>query len=267
MEQIKTFLSDNIVGGCIKIVLAIVILAVGMWLVNIIMKGLKKGKLLSHVDPSARGFILSAVSVSLRVLVVITAAANLGVPMASVVAVIGSAGVAVGLALQGGLSNIAGGIMILITRPFKVGDFIMTGDNSGTVESISIYYTTLVTSDNKKTVIPNGTITSSVVTNYSAMKTRRADFDFTVSYSSDIDKVKKTLNGIVASDERILKDPSPQVVLSALEDSAVKFTVRVWVNSSDYWSVYYDIVEKVKKRFDEEKIEIPFPQLDVHVDK
>lgn len=267
MEQIKSFFSDNIVGGCIKILLAAVILAVGMWLVGIIMKALKKCKLFAHIDPSARGFILSAVSILLRILVVITAAANLGVPMASVVAVIGSAGVAVGLALQGGLSNIAGGIMILVTHPFGVGDFITAGSESGTVDNISIYYTTLITSDNKKTVIPNGTITSSTVTNYSAMKTRRVDLDFTVSYSADTDKVKTVLNETVQSDERILKDPRPQVVMSALEENDVKFTVRVWVNSADYWNVYYGTLENVKHRFDAEGIEIPFPQLDVHITK
>lgn len=265
MEQLKTFLSDSVVSGCIRLLIAGVIIGVGMWLVGIIMKLLCKSKLFAKIDPSAQGFISSAVGIVLRALVIITAAANLGVPMASVVAVIGSAGVAVGLALQGGLSNIAGGIMILITRPFGVGDYIETGSQSGTVESISIYYTSLITADNKKTVIPNGTITSSTVTNYSAMKTRRIELNFTAAYSCDTDAVKNIIKDAVLSDDRVLQDPEATVCVSALEDSAVKYIARFWVKSSDYWNVYYNVLEKGKKAFDRENIEIPFPQLDVHL--
>lgn len=267
MEQIKAFFNDNVVSACIRLVVAGLIIVVGLWLVKLIMKGLSKSRLFAKVDPSARGFITSAVGIVLRILVIITAAANLGVPMASVVAVIGSAGVAVGLALQGGLSNIAGGIMILINRPFAVGDFITAGDSSGTVEGISIYYTTIITPDNKKIVIPNGSITSATVTNYSAKETRRVDLDFTVAYTSDIDAVKKVLRDVASGDARILKEPECAVFLSAHEDSALKFTLRAWVKTDDYWGVYFDTVENVKKAFDKEGIEIPFPQLDVHLDK
>lgn len=267
MERIEAFFNENVVGACTRIAIAILILVIGLWLVKLLMKGLSKSKLFSKIEPSARGFITSAIGIVLRALVIITVANELGVPMASVVAVIGSAGVAVGLALQGGLSNIAGGIMILITRPFTVGDFVTAGGNSGTVETISIYYTTLVTPDNKKIVIPNGQITSATVTNFSAKETRRLDLDFTVAYSSDIDKVKKVLSAVAMSDERVLKEPEFAVLLTAYEDSAIKFTLRMWVNSADFWGVTFDTNEKVKKAFDMAGIEIPFPQLDVHLDK
>ena len=264
---IKTFLANNFVNGCIKLVVAALILAIGFWLTKLVSKLMKKGVVLKKTDPSVRGFIESAVSVALKVLVVVTAAAYMGVPMASVVAVLGSVGLALGLAIQGGLSNVAGGVILILSRPFSIGDFITVGDQSGTVKHIGIYYTTLMAPDNKKIVIPNGVITSKEITDFSGGGTRRIDLDFSVAYSSDTNEVRKALLKVANANNKIMQTPSPEVVMSDHADSALKFTLRAWIKTEDYWAVRFETIENAKKVFDEAGIQIPFPQLDVHFDK
>lgn len=266
-ETVKNFFATNFVTACTKIVIAAVILVVGIWIVGIVMKRFKKGKLIAKVNPAARGFLCSALDVILKGVVIISACTYIGIPMASVVAVLGSAGVAIGLALQGGLSNIAGGVMLIITRPFEIGDYVAVGGEEGTVQAVGIYYTTIITVDNKKTVIPNGNVTSSAIVNYTTNGTRRIDFDFGVSYTEDIDHVRKVLLETAAANGLVMKEPAPEVFVTDHADSAVRFCLRVWVKGDDYWTVKFGVTEAVKKAFDRENISIPFPQLDVHLDK
>ncbi len=265
--SIKSLFATNVMSVCTKIVVAVLILVIGMWIVKVVMKRFKKGKLIAKVNPAARGFFCSALDVVLKGVVLISACTYVGIPMASVVAVLGSAGVAIGLALQGGLSNIAGGVMLIVTRPFEIGDYVEVAGVDGTVKAIGIYYTILDTVDNKKTVIPNGSVTSSPIINYTTNGTRRLDLEFGVAYNADIDLVKKTLLDIATDHALVLKDPAPSVFMTEHADSAVKFCLRVWVNGADYWTVKADCTEGAKRAFDREGIEIPFPQLDVHLDK
>ena len=190
----------------------------------------------------------------------------LGIPTTSFVTALASCGVAIGLALQGALGNLAGGIMILVFKPFRVGDYITTASSSGTVSNITIMYTMLKTPDNKVITIPNGTLTNSVIENYSASDERRVDLVFTTSYDCDIDKVKTVLLDAVKKHERILKNPEPFARLTKHGDSALEYTVRVWCKAADYWDVNFDLIETVKKDFDANGISIPYPQMDIHID-
>jgi len=265
-SAIKEFFLSFAMSAGGKLVLALLLLLVGIKLIHWFTSRVLHGKLTEKLDAALVSFITSFCSILLYAVLIVTVAALVGVPMASMIAVLGSAGVAIGLALQGGLSNLAGGIMILIFKPFHIGDFITAAGESGVVSGIDIFYTTLQTVDNKRVVIPNGSITGSVVTNFSAYDTRRLDLVFTVSYDSDIDKVKSVLHQCINANGKTLADPAPFVRLSNHGDSALEFTVRVWVNSADYWDVNFDLKERVKKAFDDNSISIPFPQMDVHVD-
>ena len=226
-----------------------------------------RGKVLRkrEVDETLIKFSVSLVKVALITFVIISAASQVGIQTASFVAVIGAAGLAIGFALQGSLSNLAAGVMLIIFKPVKVGDFIEGGGATGSVESVGIFVTTLNTPDNKVVFIPNSTLTGGNITNYSAKDTRRVDMVFGVGYSDDIDKAKNVIQSVLNNDSRILKEPAPQVVVSELGDSSVNFNVRPWVNKTDYWGVYFDTTEQIKKKFDEQNISIPFPQRDVHL--
>ncbi|MEE4281082.1 MAG: mechanosensitive ion channel domain-containing protein, partial [Pseudomonadales bacterium] len=204
-------------------------------------------------------------SIALKALLFVLVVTQLGVKTSSLVAIIGAAGLAIGLALQGSLANFAGGVLILMFRPYKIGDFVDAQGISGTVSAIQIFNTIIKTPDNKVIIVPNGSISNGIITNFSAEETRRVDFVFGIGYNDDIAKTKETLKAIFAADERIFSDPEPFVVLSELADSSVNFTCRVWVNASDYWAVYFDTMEAVKLRFDAENISIPYPQRDVHM--
>ena len=264
MEQIKNFITQNLVGVCIKIVVTVLIIVVGFWLVKVLMKLLGKSRLYSKLDPSVKSFLDSFIKFILKAVVIVTAITYAGVPMATVIALVGSAGVAIGLALQGGLSNVAGGVLILMNRPFKVGDYISVSGNDGTVESISLFYTTIKSYDGKRIVLPNGTVTSSVVVNVFAEDHRRVDLVFSASYSSDIDHVKKTLLEVASENSRVLSDPVPVALMTEQADYALKYTLRAWVKTPDYWDATVELNEGVKKAFDREGIEIPFPQFDLH---
>ncbi|MBR2634697.1 MAG: mechanosensitive ion channel family protein [Clostridia bacterium] len=249
----------------IKIICSLVLLVVCWKLIGILIKFLKKNKRFSKVDEGAKGFLLTCVSVVLKTLLVLTVAANLGIPMTNVAALVASCGLAVGLALQSSLSNFAGGLMILIFHPFHVGDFIESSGKEGTVKEISLLSTTLVTGDNKNIIVPNGSLINSIITNVSAEKTRRVDLNFSVAYGTDTERVKKVLSVLAEQHALTLSDPAPFARLTAQADSALIFTLRVWCKKEDYWTVYLDLQEQVKEAFEKLEIEIPFPQMDVHL--
>lgn len=249
----------------IRLVVAIIITIVGLKLIKLVGKLIEKGKGYKKLTKAAQTLFKNAVKILLYFVLIITVAALLGVSMTSMIAVLGSAGLAVGLALQGSLANLAGGFMILIFRPFVVGDFISDGSHEGTVTDIGVFYTTMITVDNKRIMIPNGALSNSAVTDFSANETRRVDCTFSVAYGSDIDTVKDTLMMLMTNHDLILKDPAPFVRLSKHDESALVFTTRAWVKTSDYWTVYFDLLEASKKLFDKKGIEIPFPQVDVHL--
>ena len=248
-----------------KLLFAVLVLVIGIILIRVLTKHLRRKKIGKHEDPTVSRFLANAISAVLYVILAVTVIAIMGVPMASVVAVIATCGVAVGLALQGSLSNLAGGIMILIFRPFKLGDFVEAAGETGTVVDVGIFYTTLKTGDNKSVVIPNGSMMNSNVVNYSVHDTRRVDFTFSVAYGTDVEKVRTILLEEAEKHELSLKDPAPFCRLAKQNASSLDFVLRVWANSGDYWTVNFDILEAVNNRFKEEGIEIPFNQIDVHV--
>ena len=249
----------------INIVSAILIFAIGWWLAKYIQKLVIRIMNNKNVDPLLTSFTSNIVYIALVAFVIIATLGQLGVHTTSFVAIIGAAGLAIGLSLQSSLSNFASGVMIIFFRPFKVGDFIEAGGVSGVVEGIQIFATQMRTGDNKSIIVPNSNITNSNITNYSAKDTRRIDLTFGIGYGDDLRKAKNILKEILDKDERILKDPEPVVAVSALADSSVNFAVRPWVKNEDYWAVYFDLTEGVKLRFDEENISIPYPQRDVHM--
>ena len=251
----------------IKLLAAIILLIVGIKLISLLTKWIRKSPKLDKVDSSLRSFLGSFTKIALYIVLVITIAMILGVPATSFITILASCGVAIGLALQGSLSNFAGGIMILLFKPFKVGDYIEASGEAGTVQEISVVYTVLLTPDNKRITIPNGSLTNSVIENYSTEKTRRVDMTFTTSYDCDIDKAKKILTKVATSHPKALKDPEPTIRLSEHADSSLNYTVRIWCKNEDYWDVKFDVTESVKKAFDENGIEIPYPQMDVHISK
>lgn len=265
MEKLLNSISEKTIELGIKIVVGLLVLIIGFKIINILEKKLKKTKKLSKIDASVKTFMISFLTISLKILLMVIFLSVVGVPMASLVTIVGSCAVAIGLALQGGLSNIAGGLMILIFKPFKVGDFISAGGFDGTVKSITMFYTVITTIDNKIIQLPNGNLSNNNIINYSANKERRVDIDLSVSYDTDIDKVKRVVNKIVDSHELIIQDKDKVIRLKSHDQSALVFTLRVWVNTPDYWTVYFDLMESVKKEFDKNGIEIPYNQLDVHM--
>ncbi|MDD4543328.1 MAG: mechanosensitive ion channel [Clostridia bacterium] len=249
----------------LRILLAIAVLVVGLLLIKYIVKAIVKSKGFNKIDKTVQIFTKSALSITLKILLIVSVIGILGVPLTSIIAVLASAGLAIGLALQGALSNFAGGIMILIFRPFRVGDFIDNGTHMGTVDSITIFYTKLLTIDNKLITIPNSTMTSASVTNFSAKEKRRVDFKFTASYTNDVDKVNNILLEIANNHPMVNQDPPVMAKLFAHGDNSLEYILRAWVDAPNYWDVYFDITEQVKKEFDKQGIEIPYPQMDVHI--
>ena len=249
------------------LLIAIIILVVGFKLIKLIIKILNKSKGFNKLERSVQTFLKSFISIALKIILFIIAAGVIGIPMTSLITILGSAGIAIGLALQGGLSNIAGGLMILIFKPYKVGDYISYEGTEGTVLDISMFYTKLTTVDNKIVTIPNSNISSSVVIDYTANKKRRIDLDFSVDYKSDIEKVKKVLKDVISEQELVLKDEDIIIWMTKHDDSAIIFSTYSWVKTSDYLKCKAAILEDVKKAFDKNNISIPYPQVDVHLDK
>jgi len=250
-----------------KLVTAIIVLIIGLQIIKAITKIFKKGLTSHKVDESLTSFILSITKMALKILLFVSIFSMLGIKMTAFIAIIGAAGLAIGLALQGSLSNFAGGVLIILLKPFIIGDYIDGAGQSGTVTEIHIFHTRLTTPDNKVIVIPNANLSNSSVTNYSTKDTRRVDFTIGVSYQDDIKKVKDVLTRIANEHSLILKDPEPVIKLAELGDSSVNFVVRVWSKSEDYWTVHFDILETVKLEFDKEDISIPYPHMDVNLYK
>lgn len=256
---------DLVIEYAPKLLLAIIVLIVGFWIIKLIIKATSKAMDRSEVDVSLRKFLNSLLGILLKTVLLISVASMVGIATTSFVAIIAGAGLAVGLALQGSLANFAGGVLILLFKPFKVGDFLDAQGYMGTVNEITIFTTILKTPDNKTVIIPNGALSNGSMVNFSTEPTRRVDMAFGIGYNDSIEKSKQVLTQLVESDARILKEPAPQIVVDELGDSSVNFKVRVWCNSADYWGIYFDTQERVKQTFDKEGISIPFPQRDVHV--
>ncbi len=250
-----------------KALLAIVVWIIGSWVIKLILGRIDKMMAKKDVDLSLRGFLKALFSILLKVALIITIISQLGVATTSFVALLGAAGLAVGLALSGTLQNFAGGVMLLLFKPFKVGDLIEAQGHLGTVSDIQIFNTILKSPDNKTIIIPNGGLATNSMVNYSTEPTRRVDWTFGIGYGDDVAKAQSVMTEMLESDSRILKDPAVFVEVSALADSSVNFAVRAWVNSDDYWGVYFDMNRRVYEGFDQAGLNIPFPQMDVHVHK
>ncbi|ODP96073.1 mechanosensitive ion channel domain-containing protein [Salinivibrio sp. SS2] len=258
---------DLLIQYGVNILSALLILIIG----NLVVKGLANSLAAvmrkRQMDNAVVEFIHGLVRYLLFIIVLIAALSRIGVQTASVIAILGAAGLAVGLALQGSLANFAAGVLIVTFRPFKSGDYVELAGVAGSVESIQIFSTVLTTPDNKMVVVPNGSVISSPITNYSKHATRRIDYTIGVSYNADLKKTKAILTEVVTNHPLVMKDPAPTIGVMTLADSSVNFVVRPWVKTSDYWSVYYELLQSMKEALDEHNIEIPFPQMSVHINR
>ena len=248
-----------------KLVLAAVTLVAGLWIIKIITNAVGRLFKRKEVDASLQPFLKSLINGLLKVLLAISVMSMVGIEMTSFIAILGAAGLAIGMALSGTLQNFAGGVLILILKPFRVGDYIEAQGYSGTVKEIQIFYTVLKTPDNKTVILPNSPLSTGSLINFSIEQQRRLDLKFGIGYSDDIDKAKKVIQDVIDSEASILKDPAPLIAVSELADSSVNFVVRVWVDKADYWTVNFNMHEKIKKTFDKEGVSIPFPQRDIHL--
>ncbi|ABG41839.1 MscS Mechanosensitive ion channel [Paraglaciecola sp. T6c] len=266
-EQMSQMMDTYVIPWGINIVMAILIYIVGKIVVGIIVNLFGKVMKRSKYDDMLVNFIKAILNAILMLFVIIASLNELGVDTTSLVAILGAAGLAIGLSLQGSLQNFAAGVMLLVFRPFKAGDFVEAGGAAGVVKSISIFTTIMTSGDNKEIIVPNGQIYSGTITNYSAKETRRVDMVVGIGYDADLKRAKEVLKELAAADPRILQDPAPTIAVAELADSSVNFVVRPWVKSADFWGVKFDFTEAVKLRFDQEGISIPFPQMDVHLHK
>jgi small conductance mechanosensitive channel len=248
-----------------KLVLAILTLIIGLWIINSVGRRVSKSFEKGGVDKTLSNFLYSFISVGLKALLLISVAAMVGIETTSFIAVLGAEGLVVGLTLQGSLANFAGGVLILLFKPHRVGDFIEAADHMGVVKGIEIFNTVLTTGDNKTIILPNGAVSNGAITNFSTQDTRRVDIVFGIGYGDDLRVAKLVLTKLIEADERILRDPEPMVVISSLGDSAVNITTRSWVNSGDCWGVYFDLMENAKLALDANNISIPYLQTEVHL--
>ena len=263
IDDIKSILLEygpNLIG-------AILVLVFGLWIIRILTRGFGRFLNKRKIEESLKPFLRSLVSILLKVLLFISVLGMLDVEMTSFIAILGAAGLAVGLALSGTLQNFAGGVLILLLKPFRVGDFIDAISYTGTVAEIQIFYTILKTPDNKTVILPNGSLVNASLTNFSTQPTRRVDWTFGIAYGEKVEKAEEIIHKLIKEDKRILVDPLPFSALSAMADSSVNIVVRVWVNSADYWGVFFDLNRNVYDAFNKVGINIPFPQMDVHLVK
>jgi len=268
METFNSYLQmgmNYVIEFGIQILGAIIVLIIGLWVIKRIVKAINLLMQKRNLDESLRPFLLSLLGALLKVLLVISVMTMVGIKMTSFIAILGAAGLAVGMALSGTLQNFAGGVMLLIFKPFKVGDFLEAQGHIGVVKEIQIFNTILTSLDNKTIIIPNGGLSTSSMTNFSTQETRRVDFVFGIGYGDDLNKAKSIILEIANNDKRVKQDPAPFARLSELGDSSVNITTRLWVNAADYWDVYFDTMEAVYEQFNAQGINIPFPQMDVHV--
>jgi small conductance mechanosensitive channel len=265
--EIETLVNTYLIPWGINIAIAIVIFIVGLLLASIINRIVKRVLTKAKLDQILINFISSIVRWLLLLLVIIFALSKLGLNTNSLIALIGAAGLAVALSLKDSMQNFAAGVMLLVFRPFNTGDFVEAGGTSGSVEEINIFSSTFLTPDNKQVIIPNAKIYSDVITNYSATGTRRIDMVFGIGYEDDIAKAKEVIEEILKSESRVLNSPEYVIAVGELADSSVNFYVRPWVATSNYWAVHFDLTEKIKLEFDKNGVSIPYPQMDVHLDK
>ncbi|ATX80754.1 small conductance mechanosensitive channel [Mariprofundus aestuarium] len=266
-SNIQELISIYVVPWAINIVMALAIFVIGRWVARILLNVVDKMLNKADMDPILINFVHSILNALLLLVIIIASLDQLGVDTTSFIALIGAAGLAVGLALQGSLQNFAAGVLLIVFRPFRVGDFVEAAGTSGVVEVIGIFTTTMKTGDNREIIVPNGAIYNGTITNYSARETRRVDMVFGIGYDDDIRKAKELLQSILDADDRVLKEPAPLIAVAELADSSVNFNVRPWVKSADYWGVMFDVTEKVKLTFDDNGISIPYPQMDLHINK
>ncbi|TLU65276.1 mechanosensitive ion channel [Thalassotalea litorea] len=257
--------SEMLIDFAISFVIALIVLRITLWVANAIVRFLDRAMERREVEVTLKKFLLDIISAVLKVICIIIFASMVGIETTSLIALLGAAGLAVGLALQGSLANFAGGILILMYRPFRAGDFIDAQGQSGTVEEIQIFNTVLKTPDNKRVFIPNGLLSNGSLVNYSSEDTRRVDFVVSISYDDSISEAKKVINDLLDKDDRLLAEPDRMVVVGAHGASSVDLFVRVWVNSGDYWDVYFEFMENIKQAFDDNGLSIPYPQQDVHI--
>ncbi len=265
MEEFLQKLPDYIITYGLKVVAAVLIFVIGRWIAGLVSKVLKRLMDRSNIDPTLSRFLARLSYFLLLAFVIIAAIDKIGIRTTSLVAMLGAAGLAIGLALQGSLSNFAAGVMLVIFKPFRVGDFVEVAGAMGSVEQIGIFTTILNHPDNRRIIVPNSQITTDKIVNFSAIDNRRLDMVFGISYEDDIKKAKEILENIVKSDPRVLKDPAPVIAVSELADSSVNIVCRPWTKPSDYWSVYFDTMEKAKEELERAGLSIPFPQRDVHI--
>lgn len=265
--DIQALLMQYVLPWGIKIALALAIFIIGRMAVRLVVGMIKKLMLGRGMEEILVSFVTNIIQWVLLLFVIIAALSQLGIDTTSLVALLGAAGLAIGFSLQSSLSNFASGVMLIIFRPFTKGDFVEAGGATGVIEKISIFTTTMTTPDNKEVIIPNGAVLGGNITNYSARSTRRVDMVFGISYDDDLRKAKQLLEEIIASDDRVLSDPAPVIVVGELADSSVNFLVRPWAKSEDYWGLLWDTTETVKLKFDAAGLSIPYPQMDIHMDK
>jgi len=264
-EQLIPQIQEWLAFYGLRIIAAIAIFVIGRWVAKGLRGSLKRVMIKNKVDNTLVSFVCSIIYTVLIIFVVIAALNQIGIQTTSLVAIMGAAGLAVGLALQGSLSNFASGVLMIIFHPFKAGDYIEGGGVSGTVEEVQIFTTYLTTPDNKEIIVPNSKIMGDNIINYSARDTRRIELTVGVGYADDLNRVRTVIQQVLDAETRILSDPAPMIVVKELADSSVNFSIRPWVKTADYWGVYFGMVENIKKSFDREGISIPFPQRDVHL--
>ena len=267
LERMLEKLYEWVITRGVNVFFGVIFLSIGWKVINKTLKRIRRILESKNADPTITRFLDNVMNVTLKTVLIIIILQYIGVNLTGLTTIVASAGVALSLALKGSLANLAGGVIILVARPFNVGDFIETTEHSGVVEKISIFYTYLVTFDNKQILIPNGILTDSSIVNYSSKEIRRVDLTFSVSYEEDVIRVKNVLINILKNNELVLEEPESFVGISMHGDSAINFIVKAWCKTEDYWTVYYDLLETVKIKFDEEGISIPYPQMDLHVKK
>ena len=267
LERMLEKLYEWVITRGVNMFFGVIFLSIGWKVINKTLKRIRRILESKSADPTVTRFLDNVMNVTLKTVLIIIILQYIGVNLTGLTTIVASAGVALSLALKGSLANLAGGVIILVARPFNVGDFIETTEHSGVVEKISIFYTYLVTFDNKQILIPNGILTDSSIVNYSSKEIRRVDLTFSVAYEEDVIRVKNVLINILKKNELVLEEPEFFVGISMHGDSAINFIVKAWCKTEDYWTVYYDLLETVKIKFDEEGISIPYPQMDLHVKK
>ena len=261
MEKILDLIQEQ----GIKLLGGILVLVIGFFIIHWVMKLITRSDRFVKIEPTLKGFLQNLFKLILYIVVILTAAGVMGIPLTSFVTIIASAGVAISLAMQGALSNFVGGVTILLLKPFKAGDYVKVGETEGTIRNIGVFYTEMIMPDNRHISMPNSNLTNTAIVNYTREGTRRLDVNFGVSYSADIDSVRETLLGVASGIPGVFAEPAPLVKLTACQDSSLNFMIRVWCKSADYWDVNWALLENGKKALDREGIEIPYPQLDVHM--